>query len=232
MTSRFGLLVWPRPLSKVGVVDKQPNFAARKEVGAQLNSIRAAVGAGDGEGGLLRLDGKAYSIFMDWMFENLNRPERKKESAFSVHIAKYSALFVRLALTLHFMKHGADAARHEVDEDTAEAVRAFIDGYLEPHARRIYGLLGAHPARAGAVLIANWCRAKRITSFTVRDIRQRDWKEFKDKRDRELIIASINYLEGQGWVREEPKNPGPRGGRPTERFLVNPEAWKPSPSGV
>jgi hypothetical protein len=241
MTSRFGLLVWPRPLSQIDVVDRQPNFAVRAEVLSRLREIRSTIAYHHDDescdtqdesapigntGGTLRFAGEAYAVFNKWLLRNQNRPERKEDTAFAVHVSKYPGLFARLALTLHFMKHGAGAPR-AIGCPIAESVRALIDDYLELHARRIYGLLGAHPARAGAARIANWLRSERVKTFSVRDVRRRCWKEFAEKRDQDSITEAINYLEAQGWVRIEQKAPGTKGGRPTIRAVVNPEVAEP-----
>jgi hypothetical protein len=123
------------------------------------------------------------------------------------------------------MEHGADAP-FQVAEKTAKAVRTLIDDYLEPHARKVYAHIEAHPARAGALRIAKWIRADRVSTFTASNIRERDWREFKQKRDRELIEDAANYLEGKGWLRICAPATGPKGGRPVVRYTVNPRVFQ------
>jgi len=220
MTARFQLMVWPLLPERVDVVDRRPDFDAINAVEARLRSIRVATPL-DGCR-VLRFSGEAYAIFNKWLLANQNRPEVRSGEGFAAHLAKYPGLFARLALTLHLMRHGAGAPA-EVGVETADAVREIIDKYLEPHAQRVYGLLSAQPARAGAVRIARWVRERRIDSFTARDVSKNNWREFSaEKDDRPVIEAALRYLEMYDWVQLIDKPTGARGGRPTVEALVNP----------
>lgn len=94
LTARFGLLVYPAIPEKVDVVDRQPNFEARKEVERRLRGMREIEKTEP-----LRFSGEAYAVFNRWLLRNENRPEKREGSAFGTHIAKYPGLFgSRLAL--------------------------------------------------------------------------------------------------------------------------------------
>jgi hypothetical protein len=224
MAARFGLAVWPRFPDQVAVVDRQPDYAARNKVETRLREIRRLVASANTDllrrGGVLRFSGEAYSIFNSWLVRNENRPERRDEdSPFGAHLAKYPALFARLALVFHLMKGGGI---EEIGVETAEVTRRFIDDYLEPHAIAIYGEMLAHPARPGAIRIARWIRAERIERFVKRDLRRKGWREFSKERDADAIDAAINYLDAHGWLRIVEIPPTYKGGRPTQGFIVNP----------
>jgi len=67
------------------------------------------------------------------------------------------------------MGHGAnDVVPLLVEAETVEAVRDFIGGYLEPHARRIRGWFGAHPARRSGA-DCRWIKEKKVREFGARD---------------------------------------------------------------
>lgn len=227
LSARFGLMVKPALPREVRIVDQRPDYDTIRAVEERLRSIRQAVSLDNGDvlapdsRRVKRFAAPAYNLFRDWLEENENRAERHGSDAFAAHIAKYPALFIRLALVLHFMEHGGDAP-NEVSLATVESVRRLIDDYLEPHARLVYHHLGAHPARAGARRIAAWIRREQVEVFTARDIRQKDWSEFSKERDRDTIDAALNYLEAHGWVTLEERPPGVRGGRPTVEAIVNP----------
>src|SRR5262249_35693039 len=134
MTARVGLAVCPQFPEQVDFVDQQPRLDIRKAVEARLREMRDCRACDDAEAGrlftedgklpisrVLRFSGEAYAIFEQWWLRNANRPERRDGSSFGIHIAKYPALFARLALAFHFMEHGAKAPR-EVSAKTAANV--------------------------------------------------------------------------------------------------------------
>jgi hypothetical protein len=54
-----------------------------------------------------------------------------------------------LALSFHFMEHAKNAP-FQVDEEKAEGVRALIDEYLEPHARKVIAKIARRLAYCSA----------------------------------------------------------------------------------
>jgi putative DNA primase/helicase len=231
MMARFGLAAWPdTPDDAVELVDRRPDSEARKAVEERLRSMRAAIPFY--ESPPLRFSGMAYALFNRWYLRNINRPERQN-GGFGAHIAKYPALFARLAVTLHLMQHGA-MVPDEIGIETASAAQTIIDDYLELHARKIYGLLEAHPARAGAARIALWLRDKHVERFTERDVRRHDWQEFNKERDVAAIVGAMQMLEAYGWITIVDRPTTVRGGRPTREAIVNPAvigAETPTPTG-
>jgi hypothetical protein len=222
MTARFGLLAFPDPPQSVDFIDQLPDFAARDGVERRLREMRAIYRKPQP----LRFEGMAYSLFNNWFLKNANRCA---DGGFAAHLAKYPALFARLALTMHFMRHGAKAA-DEIDIETASNVREMIDGYLEPHALKVYGLLSAHPARPGAARIATWIRDKRVEAFTEREVKRHSWAEFNRERDAIAISDALALLEAYGWIRICERASTVRGGRPTRDVIVNPAAIAKTPA--
>ena len=101
------------------------------------------------------------------------------------------------------------------DERTLAHLRA-----LEPHAKKVYGHLAAHPAKPGAVRIARWIRKARIEGFRPRAVRRKGWAEFTRERDAILIADALNLLEAYGWVQFVEQSPGMKGGRPTSSSYI------------
>jgi hypothetical protein len=108
-----------------------------------------------------------------------------------------------------------------VDDASAAAVEGFLNDYLEQHARRIYRHLGQDPARKGARRIAEWIAAGRAPqTFTARNIRQMDWSGLTEAG---CVNLSLDHLENvAGWIRGHEDRSGPKGGRPTVRYEINP----------
>jgi Protein of unknown function (DUF3987) len=218
LTARYGLAVKPRLPERALWVDKQPDYAVRVRIEKWVEDMREVKPA------VYRLDGLAYAIASRWLESTRNRADAGRGTSIGAHLAKYPGLYVRLALVFHFMKHGAGAPT-EVDSETATVVARLIDGYLEPHARHLYDVIEAHPALPGARKIAAWVRVKRMETFTIRDVRQNDWKEFAQKKDVEEITSALNLLEANGWLKMTERPSTVRGGRPTTQAVVNPKAF-------
>lgn len=216
MTQRFGLIVWPKSVD-VGFVDRSPDDEVRETVSDFLKSFRSCGGTG------LRFSAEATAVFGEWQ----TRLERRHyEDSLAAHVAKYPGLFARLSIVHWMMRSRAVdgfSIDSTVDAETAVAVRDFIDEYLKPHAKRIYGHLDAHSARAGAVRIAKWIVAEGKDDFRFSEVRQKGWREFKERYD---LANALGYLEDFGWGRRIEEQAGPRGGRPSDRFQVNPEVSK------
>jgi hypothetical protein len=146
------------------------------------------------------------------------------------HFGKYDGLFPRLALVHHLLRYvqNEPVEASAVDAVTAIAVRDFIDGYLQPHACKIYGHLANDSGYAGAKKIGQWLLDNpAVTSFTAREISRKRWAGLTGKDEntgKNFLRAALAHLDNvAGWVRAEEVPPGPRGGRPTVVYIVNPK---------
>jgi hypothetical protein len=149
------------------------------------------------------------------------------------HFAKYDGLFASLALVHHLIRHTLGAPEvlsvpARVDDRTATAVHSFIEDYLRPHARKIYRHLGRDPGYDGAKRIARWILDNPdITSFTSRDISRKEWAGLTGRNEttgKDYLRAAFEHLDNvAGWVRTDEIPSGPRGGRPTTVYVINPK---------
>jgi putative DNA primase/helicase len=228
LLARFQLAAFPQYKSSK-VVDQQPNQAVADVVSSHLLEMHDLRMLDDSRArNVLRFDKAAYSFFMAWINQHQSRADVKESTPIGAHLAKYPGTVVRLALVLHFLRHGKRAPT-EVGLETVEAVCKIVNLYLEPHARRIYDELEADPSRPGAVRIAKWIRTTRPTApIRARDIRRNKWREFTRHDDpnklRVAIISALDLLEAYGWVRAVMTAPDGSGGRPTRSYIVNPLA--------
>jgi hypothetical protein len=76
------------------------------------------------------------------------------------------------------------------------------------------------------VKIAEWLSKEKHSEFTARDIRRKEWREFAKERDSEAIDGALRLLEAHGWVAIQEAGPGVRGGRPTQKAVVNPAVYR------
>jgi len=230
MTARFSLLVWPDRNEEFVYVDRQPNHQAEHEtdqVFKKLLSLEPAAFFGPYDprnARAFRFDDAAQEIFIEWYTQNQKHVRKDKEpDGLTAHFSKYAGLFPRLAIVHHLIRHALKetASPILVDAETAAGVESFIDNYLEPHARRIYRHLGGDPLRDNARRIATWFVADpTMTTFKARDIRRKQWSGLTEQDD---VNKALDYLENvAGWVRCVNDLSGPRGGRPSYTFRINP----------
>jgi putative DNA primase/helicase len=230
MTARFSLLVWPDRTEEFFYVDRQPNHNAEHatdKVFKKLLSFEPAAFFGPYKPGTtraFRFDDTGQELFIDWYIRNQKHVRKDKEPAsLTAHFSKYAGLFPRLAIIHHLIRHALNevASPLLVDAETAAAVEGFIDEYLEPHARRIHRHLGADPLRDNARRIATWIvENPTMTTFKARDIRRKEWSGLTAQDD---VNKALDYLENvAGWVRCATDLPGPKGGRPSSTYRINP----------
>ncbi len=135
-------------------------------------------------------------------------------------LGKARGSVVRLTLVIALMRW-ASGERDQLDRLTADDVHRAIllfNEYLLPMARRTY----AGPSRPEETaarslyeLIIEWGKA----SFTVREVQQKHRRLLKYAKQ---IREACHVLQEAGIVRRLDAQPGPNGGRPSERYAVNP----------
>jgi hypothetical protein len=230
MTARFSLLVYPEREKEFAYIDRQPNSSARNKTEAVMKKLLELDPErffGPNKPNLvraLRFDQPAQQIFTEWYTKNQCRIRQGTESrGYLMHLSKYAGLFARLAIVHHLIRFVLDDTSYPalVDETTAGDVKSFIDDYLEPHARRIHQHLSSAPALQAARHIAQWIiNTPAMTAFTAREIRRKAWVGLTSQDD---VNSALDYLANVvGWIAPTTDLPGPRGGRPTTRYLVNP----------
>jgi hypothetical protein len=224
MTARFSLLVWPDDFPDFHYVDRRPDEGAQRETERVMRRLfEVEPAALLGADSVLRFDDEGQQEFSEWYTRNQLRLREGTESkAFVAHLGKYAGLFARLAIVHHLIRVALGQVKFPriVEVTTTIVVRDFIDRYLEPHARRIYRHLGGDPACEGARRIAKWIVDHRVGQFSARDVRRHQWSGLTTQDE---VEAALDYLANvAGWVRSEPEPPGPKGGRSSVRWLVNP----------
>lgn len=238
MTARFSLLVWPDP-TPYRWVDNSPDRDLRERIHRLFEHLcgldpERFVGSRHKETSHyppLRFTPEAGEIFRDWSVAHHEEQLRlDPEAQIKGHFAKYDGLFARLALIHHLLRYAQNEPIElaGIDASTAHAVRHFIDDYLRPHARKIYGHLGRDPGYEGAKKIGKWLLANpAITNFTTRDISRKQWSGLTGRDEntgKDYLRAALDHLDNvAGWIRADKLPSGARGGRPTTVYLVNPK---------
>lgn len=227
LIQRFQLLIWPDFNSNYTYIDRPPNLKAQ----TSLEKLYAVVTKVDPKQPVhLRFCSSAQQIFVPW-FATLEGRIRsgQLDPELAGHLGKYRSLMPSLAALFEIASRGFEGFEGlqgwwEVSEENAQRAINWC-AYLEPHARRVYSLQPTLEEQAAVELLRK-IQDRVIGAsafFTVRDVTQHGWSYLTTA---ELVNKATEILASSGWIRPATLPVGPKGGRPSLRFEVNPQAWK------
>lgn len=166
-------------------------------------------------------------MFFVWLTELETRLRSDEyHPAMQAHLGKYRSLMPTLGMLFQI----ADDARTlgvgapEVSPEHARQAALWCE-YLESHANRIYSCITTpqmHSARELAIRI----RKRQVGgagSFRPADVYLRGWSSLDTP---EAVRGALDVLEGANWIELQEGNTGPKGGRPSIAYLVNPKVWE------
>lgn len=107
------------------------------------------------------------------------------------------------------------ACSGDINVDTVMHAAAYCT-YLESHARRIYGMVGAANVNAAQTLCQHLAEGDFASGFTARDVRRKKWSGLTTP---EQVKGALQQLEEHGYVRTVRKGDV---GRPTISYTINP----------
>jgi putative DNA primase/helicase len=167
---------------------------------------------------IYKFDDRAQGFFEEWLggLEGRVRSDDLHPALIS-HLGKMRKTMPLLALLLTL----ADAQDSPVDLAHSEMAADWCR-YLESHARRVYACVVSPRMRAAADLAQKLRKGVigKDLSVTRRDIYRHQWTGL-DTPD--SVGDALKVLEDAGWVRPANDEPGPFGGRPADRWWVNPK---------
>jgi putative DNA primase/helicase len=231
LIQRFQLLVWPDTDPEWEYVDRPPDTAS---VERASRIFRTLVELDPQKPARFRFADDAQQLFVDWLAE-LEGKVRGDElhPALISHLSKYRSLMPSLALLFEL----ADLASFEgfeasfiaecdnfVSLEHAKMAAAWCD-YLESHALRVYSCVVTPQLRAAQEL-ADKIEKRRIGAngfFSCRDVYLKGWSGLDSP---EAARLAVEVLEQGGWIRELSSQSGPLGGRPSDRYAINPRIWE------
>jgi putative DNA primase/helicase len=225
LLQRFQLVVWPDHPGEWVNVDRYPNTEAKNrayEVFAALDGLEPGVlGLTPSEDGspALRFTPDAQDLFDTWRDElerRLRSSELDHKPAFESHLSKYRSLMPSLALLFHLVDVVDGKAEGAVSLEAAQLAAAWCD-FLEAHALKLYAPeISAH-IKAARDLAAKIDEGEVKDGATVRDIYRAGWEGLSD---RNVVMAGLEVLAENNWLRVEDKSTG---GRPTLVIRLHPE---------
>lgn len=228
MCQRLQLFAWPDVIPEWQNLDRYPHAEARKDAYAcfdslaQLDASRAdfardSFDEGDGMP-FLRFSPAGVERFVDYRTQ-LEKSVRSDEmpAGLADHLSKFRGLIPRLALIIHLASEG-------IGHITDEAVERAIGwaGYLEGHARRMYGSLSIDNGAVARAILKRIEKTDLPMTFTERDIYHRHWAKLEKG---ERLSEGLRLLVEHDWLTAETKATG---GRPTTLFHVNPKVLEGS----
>jgi Protein of unknown function (DUF3987) len=140
--------------------------------------------------------------------------------------AKATAHVLRLANTLTHVEWAltTDTVKPVVvSKTTMQAAIRLVRDYFWPHARACLRLIGLTEKHTNARRVLLWIRAKGKTEVSREEIRRDALSQRLDASEATALLAALSK---SGWLREEVAAPGPQGGKPAHRWLVNPKLLK------
>jgi putative DNA primase/helicase len=223
LIQRFQLLVWPDTARDWNYVDRAPD-AASEQRAAQL--FRKLVELDAGNPARLRFAPDAQELFIEWLAE-LEAKIRGNElhPALICHLSKYRSLMPTLALLFHMAEVAAgNGGADTVNLGHTQQAAAWCE-YLESHARRVYSCIVTPQLRAAREL-AEKIKQRKVGQdgfFSCRDVYLKGWSGL-DTPD--AVKQAAEVLQDAGWVRDVAGESGQFGGRPSNRYQVNPAVWE------
>ncbi len=220
LIQRFQLLVWPDTAPDWNYVDRAPDAASEQEAARVFRKLVEM----DGEDpARFRFASDAQELFIDW-YAKLEAKIRGDElhPAVISHLSKYRSLMPSLALLFHLAE--AAGGGNTVALDNARRAAAWCE-YLESHARRVYSCIVTPQLRAAREL-ADKIKHRKVAAggfFSCRDVYLKGWSGLDSP---EAVKQAAEVLQDAGWVRDLSTESGPFGGRPSNRYEVNPRMWE------
>jgi putative DNA primase/helicase len=223
LIQRFQLLVWPDTEPEWNYVDRAPD-AALEEQAARV--FRKLVAMDVENPARFHFCADAQAFFVTW-FADLELKIRGGDlhPALISHLSKYRSLMPSLALLFHLADTAADGGDSEaVSVHHTRQAAAWCD-YLESHARRVYSCIVTPQLRAAREL-ADKIKHRKVGAdgfFSCRDVYLKGWSGLDSP---EAVKQAAEVLQDAGWIRDVSAESGRSGGRPSNRYEVNPSVWE------
>ncbi len=227
LLQRFGLAVWPDTDADYVHVDQWPDTPARQQAWTVFERLAQLQPGHDENSVVYRFSPDAQAIFADWLtdFENELRRDDMHPALVS-HLAKYRKLIPALALIFALI----DTPESGAVVGAQELTRALAWGkYLRSHAQRLYAAVVVPESAGARTLLAKITAGKLVDAdgvlmdaFTPRQVAQKCWTGLGKSEE---VRKAAELLVDWDYLRAEPVPSSAGGGRPSERYRVNPRVF-------
>ena len=228
LVQRFQLMVFPDP-AQWEYRDREPDRAAQERVVRLFEQLAdfdpLKMGAiplqGSEKFPSFRFSPEAQFEYARWSRKlNTEIIPREDDRLIQQHLGKYEKLVPSLSLIFHLVECFERGANEFVSIESVCRAIAWSE-FLEPHIRRVYGLLLDDGLRSARALSKRIESGRLEDGFTAREIKRANLRELTS--DKEVNLA-LEWLEADGWILGEvQRGTGPGGGRRTIRYRINPK---------
>jgi hypothetical protein len=227
LVQRLQVLVYPDEPATWALVDTPINVDAKQTAYQAIQRLAMMDfrqhGAYGEEGRIpyYHFDEAGQTVFYEWLTELEGKLRKKDEEPVVLeHLGKYRSLMPSFALVSHLLALATDPAHapRQVSQEHALCAAAWC-GYLEQHARRIYGLVTNATQQAASRLASKLQQGAFQDEFTIRDVLRKDWSLLQE---RPLVEKACDELVALGWLREK-VTPTAQGQRGKTAYVINPK---------
>ncbi|MET3373740.1 putative DNA primase/helicase [Variovorax boronicumulans] len=218
LLQRFGLTVWPDTGGEFVHVDQWPDTPAKAQAWEVFERLAQLQPTSDTEPQVWRFDAQAQALFVEWrtpLEQELKRGDL--HPAMESHLAKFRKLIPALALIFSLVDTPEAGVIGE-----RELIRALAWGeYLRSHAERLYSAAMTPETGAAAGLLRKINAGALTDSFTPREVAVKGWAGMPTP---DAVRKAADLLCDFDWLRRDVVRAGAAGGRPSDRYSINPAA--------
>ena len=219
LPARF-LPVWPDP-APLQRPTAGPNAAFLESALHRLSNLAMAADEGGRPQPLFLPFTEEARVLLDGLRHDARAWEDDAEGLLLSFTGKLPGLAVRIALVLAHLIWAAGETEEpwEVTRAHVECAAHFVETYALPMARRAYADASVSRSEKAARKLVQAIRELRWTVFASRDVLRLDRADIATAAD---LNPALAVLEDADVIKPIGGAPGPRGGRPSRRFAVNP----------
>lgn len=195
LIQRFQLIVYPDSKTYAWV-DEAPDHFAQDRAFSCIQKLEALdftqLGARkdfDEQTPYFRFDKDAQELFIEWIERHENKIKLEEEPVIKEHLTKYRKLMPALALIIHILELVDGKPTSQIPTDCVLQADGWC-GFLEQHARRIYGLI--LNGRSPALELYKKIKSGKLTNpFRIRDVYRKEWSLLGDRESAESAVSIL-----------------------------------------